>query len=103
MPQEGAGTRKLPINLFEQFNRMPNALLDVSGGEGISFLEENAVRSEVEEGRLIQIPICDYDLHLDIYHVYLKKHNLSTAARAFFHVTIRVIKSRPSETPVAMK
>ena len=74
----------------------------VKNGEGISFLDEDAVRSKIKEGRLFKVLIDDHEITLDIYHADLKNHSLSKAAQAFLDLSMKEIEQRPPEISPAL-
>lgn len=104
LKEEGAGTRKLLLEIYKENNVTPNTLLEASNsdwiknlvhqGKGISFLVGEAVAPEIEEGRLIKIPIKEYDLYLDIYLVYLKEHHFSFPAKAFLKMFVQTLPGK---------
>ena len=67
-------------------------------GEGISFLSTIAVSKEVEEGRLVAIPLEENPVSLNISIAYLKNHVLSPPAAVFVTVLQELV---PRDRPVA--
>lgn len=93
MKEKGSGTRKLTTELFAKNNCVPNVLMETSNtefikqlverGEGVAFLVREAVASELQEGRLVSVPLVGQEIFLDVSIVYLKDQNLSPPAKAF--------------------
>jgi DNA-binding transcriptional LysR family regulator len=93
MKDTGSGTRKLVDELFAKNNCTPNILMEtgdaeiikllVQHGEGISFLVKEAVAVELQEKKLVTVPIGKESIFLDVSIAYLKKQPLSLPAQAF--------------------
>jgi DNA-binding transcriptional LysR family regulator len=93
MRERGSGTRKYVNALFERHHCTPNILMETSNsefikhlverGDGISFLVEVSVIKDIQEKRLVTVPIADERVYLDASIFYLKSQPLSLAARAF--------------------
>ena len=93
MKDPGSGTRKLVDELFVKNNCTPNILMEtgdaeiikllVQHGEGISFLVKEAVSVELQEKKLISVPLKKHSIFLDVSIAYLKKQPLSPPAQAF--------------------
>ncbi|MGD9078347.1 MAG: LysR substrate-binding domain-containing protein [Desulfobacterales bacterium] len=93
MKDPGSGTRKLVDELFAKNNCTPNILMEtgdaeiikllVQHGEGISFLVKEAVAVELQERKLVTIPLKKHSIFLDVSIAYLKKQPLSPPAQAF--------------------
>jgi DNA-binding transcriptional LysR family regulator len=93
MKDPGSGTRTLVDELFAQHTCTPKILMEtgdaeiikllVQYGEGISFLVREAVAVELQEGKLVTVPLKDQNIFLDVSIAYLKKQPLSPPAQAF--------------------
>ena len=93
MKDPGSGTRKLVDELFEKNNCTPNILMEtgdaeiikllVQHGEGLSFLVKEAVAVELQEKKLVTVPLKKEPIFLDVSIAYLKTQPLSPPARAF--------------------
>ena len=67
MKEKGSGTRKLAEELFLKANCTPNILMETSNtefikelvqrGEGVSFLVREAVAAELDEKKLVEVPL----------------------------------------------
>lgn len=93
MKDPGSGTRKLVDELFEKNNCTPNILMEtgdaeiikllVQHGEGVSFLVKEAVAVELQEEKLVTVPLKKEPIFLDVSIAYLKTQPLSPPAQAF--------------------
>jgi DNA-binding transcriptional LysR family regulator len=93
MKDSGSGTRRLVDELFLNYGVMPNVLMEtgdaeiikllVQHGEGISFLVKEAVAVELQEKRLVSVPLKAESIFLDVTIAYLKNQPLSPPAQAF--------------------
>lgn len=93
MKEMGSGTRKLVEQLFLKHDCMPNILMETSNpefikqlvqrGEGVSFLVREAVAAELDEKKLIEVPLKGPKVYLDVSIAYLKDQVLSPPAEAF--------------------
>lgn len=93
MKDPGSGTRKLVDALFAKNNCTPNILMEtgdaeiikllVQHGEGVSFLVKDAVAVELQEKKLVTVPLGKDPIFLDVSIAYLKKQSLSPPAQAF--------------------
>ena len=93
MREKGSGTRKYVNALFERHHCTPNILMETSNsefikhlverGDGISFLVKVSVFRDIQEKRLVTVPIENEKFYLDAGISYLKYQPLSLAARAF--------------------
>lgn len=91
--EKGSGSNRVALGLFERYRLSPNILMESSNGEliknlvkqgkGISFLVKEEVSNEIKNGTLTKIPIKDTPLFVDLYLIYLRKHNFSYPAKAF--------------------
>ncbi len=108
MKDKGSGTRRLVDKLFAGNNTTPEILMEVSNpefikqlverGEGISYLIREAVASEIETGRLAEIPLQGEKVYLDVSIAYLEDQHLSPSARAFLD-TLEKLQYRRGITP----
>jgi DNA-binding transcriptional LysR family regulator len=93
MKDTGSGTRKLVDELFAKNNCTPNILMEtgdaeiikllVQHGEGVSFLVKEAVAVELQEKKLVTVPLEKDSIFLDVSIAYLKEQPLSPPAQAF--------------------
>jgi DNA-binding transcriptional LysR family regulator len=93
MKDPGSGTRKLVDELFAKNNCTPNILMEtgdaeiikllVQHGEGVSFLVKEAVAVELQEKKLVTVPLKKEPIFLDVSIAYLKTQPLSPPAQAF--------------------
>lgn len=100
MKEMGSGTRKQVNELFSSKGLSPNVLMETSNtefikqlvqrGEGISFLVEEAVATEIREKRLATVPLAGERPFLDVSIAYLKDQHLSHPARAFVEMLKRM-------------
>jgi len=96
MKEVGSGTRRLVNQLFARHGCMPDVLMETSNtefikqlvqrGDGISFLVKQAVAMELEEGRLVAVPLAGARIFLDVNIAYLKDQHLSPPAQAFLDI-----------------
>lgn len=94
--EAGSGTRQVVMELFEQNRLTPNILLEttnpeyikqlVQRGDGVSFLVERTVLPEIDEGKLVAVPIQGHEIFIDLYLAYLKDKPLSFSAQAYLQV-----------------
>ena len=93
MKEKGSGTRKLVEKLFSNENCTPDILMETSNaefikqlvqrGEGVSILVREAVAAELGEKKLIEVPLKERRIFLDVSIAYLKNQVLSPPAKAF--------------------
>lgn len=93
MKDPGSGTRRLVDDLFLDNGVTPNVLMEtgdaeiikllVQHGEGISFLAKEAVAVELQEKKLVSVPLKAEAIFLDVTIAYLKNQALSPPAQAF--------------------
>ena len=93
MKDKGSGTRKLVDELYSNNNVIPNILMEtgdaeiikllVQHGEGVSFLVKEAVAVELQEKKLVTVPLKKNSIFLDVTIAYLKNQPLSPPAQAF--------------------
>jgi DNA-binding transcriptional LysR family regulator len=94
--ETGSGTRKAINDAFVSKGLAPNILMETNNtdfikqlvlrGDGVSFLVRSAVSAELEEGKLVTIPIEDCQILADVNIAYLKNQHLSTPALAFLNM-----------------
>lgn len=100
MKETGSGTRNLVNGLFAASGIAPNVLMETSNtefikelvqqGVGLSFLVQEAVAAEVQNGKLKTVPIQGERMLLDVSIAYLKNQHLSPPANAFLDVLNRL-------------
>ncbi|MBI5445302.1 MAG: LysR family transcriptional regulator [Deltaproteobacteria bacterium] len=78
--------RGIPANILVQTSNVEFIKDMVERGEGVSFLVRSAVEEDVEEGRIVIVPIVDETFTLPVHIAYLNEHALSPAARAFLQI-----------------
>ncbi len=96
MKEEGSGTRKAINETFAKKGIAPSILIETNNtefikqlvlrGDGISFLVRAAVSKDIEEKKLVTVPITDCQIFTDVNIAYLKNQHLSTAAQAFLDI-----------------
>jgi DNA-binding transcriptional LysR family regulator len=95
MKDSGSGTRRLVDDLFSKEGVTPNILMEtgdaeiikllVQHGEGISFLAKEAVAVELQDKKLVSVPLGKSSIFLDVTIAYLKNQPLSLSAEAFLN------------------
>lgn len=93
MREEGSGTRRVVMDMFQGHGLTPTILYEASNlefikellvkGEGVSFIVRSAVEKEIKEGVLRDIPIEGVKLAMDANILFLKEQGLSKAALSF--------------------
>ena len=106
MRERGSGTRRLVKRLFASKGLKPNILMETSNtefikqlvqrGDGVSFLVREAVRAELEGGRLATVPVMGEKIFLDVNIAYLKHQQLSGSAKAFIDTLLTLTAEGPS-------
>jgi DNA-binding transcriptional LysR family regulator len=96
MKEEGSGTRKALNDVFAQKGLVPNILMETNNtdfikqlvlrGDGISFLVRAAVSAELEEKKLVTVPIENCQILAGVNIAYLRNQHLSTPAQAFLAI-----------------
>lgn len=96
MKEEGSGTRKALNDTFAQKGLVPNILMETNNtdfikesvlcGDGISFLVRAAVSTELEEKKLVTVPIENCQILASVSIAYLRNQHLSTPAQAFLAI-----------------
>jgi len=104
--ERGSGTRKLVNGLFEGEGVSPDILMEtnnaefikqvVQRGEGVSFIVKEAVLTELQDKKLVTVPIKEHRMFLDVSIAYLRKQPLSPCAHAFLEILRKII---PKESP----
>lgn len=99
MRESGSGTRSLIAQCFASRKMTPNILVEtgnldfikdmVRRGEAVSFLVEDAVARDHQEGRVRIVPILDQELYLEVCIAILDEKDLSPAARAFLGILLQ--------------
>ena len=106
MRESGSGTRRLINRLFVSKGLKPNVLMETSNtefikqlvqrGDGVSFVVREAVRAELESGRLATVPVEGEKIFLDVNIAFLKHQQLSGSARAFIDTLLTLAAEEPS-------
>ena len=96
MKEPGSGTRKALDEAFAGKGLAPNILMEINNtffikqvtlrGDGISFLVRAAVTAELEEGKLVTVPIEDCQILAGVSIAYLRNQHLSKPAQAFLDI-----------------
>ncbi len=94
--ERGSGTRKALDEALAQKGIVPNISMETTNtdfikqlvirGAGISFLVKSGILKELEEGKLVTVPIKDCQIHSDVNLAYLRTQHLSTPAQAFLEL-----------------
>ncbi|MBW2000006.1 MAG: LysR family transcriptional regulator [Deltaproteobacteria bacterium] len=100
MKETGSGTRKMVNELFHRHGVTPNILMETSNtefikqlvqrGDGVSFVVREAVVSEIEEGKIVTLPVSGEKLFLDVSIAYLKNQPLSPPAQALLNLLSKI-------------
>ncbi len=100
MKEKGSGTRKIVEQSFAKVNCEPNILMETSNtefikqlvqrGDGISIVVKEAVAIELDEKKLAQVPLKNFQIYLDVSIAYLKDQPLSPPAKAFVETLRRL-------------
>ncbi len=108
--ERGSGTRRLINALFEEHGITPEILMETSNaefikqvvqrGDGISFIVREAAEVELQEKKLVSVPIKDHRIFLDVNIAYLKNQTLSPPAQAFLDMLLRIA---PKEKPEGLR
>ncbi|RJR33032.1 MAG: LysR family transcriptional regulator [Desulfobacteraceae bacterium] len=99
--ERGSGTRKLVNGLFESEGLSPDILMETSNaefikqvvqrGEGVSFIVREAVAAELQDRKLVTVPIKGHRMYLDVSIAYPRKQPLSPCANAFLEILRKII------------
>jgi DNA-binding transcriptional LysR family regulator len=110
MREKGSGTRKLVVELFEKNQYVPNIILESSNvenikkfverGDGVTFLVQGAVLSEIEQGKLVMVPMEEDGFFIDVYLAYLKDIPFSVPARAYLKLFAKSIPESSETSPM---
>ena len=106
MTERGSATRKLVIALFDDNGISPEILMEtgnaefikqlVQRGDGVSFIVKEAAAVELQEKKLVTVPIKGQRIFLDVSIAYLEKQHLSPSAQAFLDILLKIA---PKEKP----
>jgi DNA-binding transcriptional LysR family regulator len=104
MKEAGSGTRRKVNALFERHGASPNILVETSNaefikqlvhrGEGFSFLVKESVAVELEEKKLVTVPLEEERFYLDVSIAYLKNEPLSRPAQAFLDILLEMAQGK---------
>ena len=104
MKEAGSGTRLKVNGLFERYGCDLNSLMETSNaefikqlvqqGEGFSFLVKEAVATELQEKKLVSVPLMEEELYLDVSIAYLKNEHLSRPAQAFVDILLEMAQGK---------
>ena len=104
--ERGSATRKLVIASFDDDGISPEILMETSNaefikqlvqrGDGVSFIVKEAAAVELEEKKLVTVPIKGQRIFLDVSIAYLEKQHLSPSAQAFLDILLKIA---PKEKP----
>lgn len=104
--ERGSGTRKLVNEFFDDNGISPEILMETSNaefikqvvqrGDGVSFIVREAVEVELQEKKLVTVPIKGQRIFLDVSIAYLKDQHLSPPAQAFVDILLKIA---PKEKP----
>lgn len=108
MKERGSATRKLVIALFDDNGISPEILMEtgnaefikqlVQRGDGVSFIVKEAAAVELQEKKLVTVPIKGQRIFLDVSIAYLKKQHLSPSAQAFLDILLKIAaKEKPDQ------
>jgi DNA-binding transcriptional LysR family regulator len=96
MKERGSATRKRLAEAFARKGLVPNTLMETNNtdfikqlvlrGDGISFLVKVAISTELEDRKMVTLPIEDCKIFADVKIAYLKNQHLSTPAQAFLDI-----------------
>jgi len=105
--ERGSGTRNLVNTLFEDNGISPEILMETSNaefikqlvqrGDGVSFVVKETAAAELQEKKLVTVPIKGQRIFLDVSIAYLKDQNLSPSAQAFLDILLKIA---PKEKPI---
>ena len=85
---------KTPLHMDLELPTLQAIKQFVSMGNGVAFVPEIAVETEIARGELIRIPVRELQLKRKLRLIYRKDANLSHAARAFLKVAEAVALER---------
>jgi DNA-binding transcriptional LysR family regulator len=85
---------KTPLHMDVELPTLQAIKRFVAMGNGVAFVPEISVESEIARGELIRIPVRELQLKRKLRLIYRKQANLSHAARAFLKVAEAVTLQR---------
>jgi len=98
MREEGSGTRRVVMDVFQERGLTPTVLYEASNldfikellisGEGISFMVRPVVQREIDNGLLREIKIKDLRLKMHSKIAFLSNMTLSKPAQAFIDILL---------------
>jgi len=109
MKERGSATRKQVIAAFDDNGISPEILMETSNaefikqlvqrGDGVSFIVKEAAAVELQEKKLVTVPIKGQKIFLDVSIAYLKNEQLSPSAQAFLDILLKIApKEKPGES-----
>lgn len=87
-------THKTPLHMDLELPTLQAIKQFVAAGNGVAFVPEISVESELARGELVRIPVRELQLKRKLRLIYRKDANLSHAARAFLKVAEAVATER---------
>lgn len=87
-------THKTPLHMDLELPTLQAIKQFVAMGNGVAFVPEISVESELARGELVRIPVRELQLKRKLRIIYRKDANLSHAARAFLKVTAAMAQER---------
>ncbi len=98
--ERGSGTRKLVNEFFKEHGISPEILMETSNaefikqvvqrGDGVAFIVKEAAAVELQEKKLVTVPIKGQKIFLDVSIAYLKNQHLSPPAQAFLEILLKL-------------
>lgn len=98
--EKGSGTRKVVNEFFDACGIAPEILMETSNaefikqavqrGEGVSFVVREAVEGELQEKKLVTVPVKGPRIFLEVSIAYLKNQRLSPSAHAFRDMLLKI-------------
>ena len=89
-------THKTPLHMDLELPTLQAIKQYVAAGNGVAFIPEISVESELARGELVRIPVRELQIKRKLRLVYRKGANLSHAGRAFLKVAESVALQRKS-------
>ena len=89
-------THKTPLHMDLELPTLQAIKQYVAAGNGVAFIPEISVESELARGELVRIPVRELQIKRKLRLVYRKGANLSHAGRAFLKVAESVALERKS-------
>lgn len=90
-------SKKVSVNIVHEFDNIENIKKAVEYARGVALLPEPTVRSEVNSGALIAIPISDGTFSRPLGIIYRRHHKLSQAADSFLQLLTTGTIAKPPE------